>query len=198
MPKLAAKAMLLGIPLVILLLAPQAPSVRAGTSGTQVAEVTGPHSIWWASSVWNNRVPGDVIRYLFLVYNDDPANVNMTLKSLQLQTPWGNFTASGLPRSICASCRYAWAQYMTIPPTQPSSNVTFYTRLTGNYGSGTALCADAGNVCEDITPVLIGTNSTSLQHSITTYSSLWVPLGVAIPSIVAVVLLVLYLRKSSP
>ncbi len=175
----------------------QAPSALAQAPGSQNSSTTGPHSIWWASSVWNNRIPGDTVRYLFLVYNNDPANKTMTLKTLSLQTPWANYTATGLPASLCVSCRYAWAQFLTIPSTQQPANVTFYTRLTGTYGSGAPLCADTNNVCEDVTPVTIGTNSSSLQQTVNNYSNFYLPLGVGIPSLVAVVLLVLYLRKPS-
>jgi len=121
----------------------------------------------------------------------------MTLKSLQLQTPWGNVSATGLPTSLCNRCRYAWATYLTIPTSQQPANVTFYTRLTGSYGSGNVICSDTGNVCTDTTPVVIGPNSSSLQKTVTTYSTLYLPLGVGIPSLVAIILLVLYVRKPS-
>jgi len=146
------------------LFALQAAPTTAQAPGTQSGSTLGPHSIWWASPVWNNRIPGDTIRYLFLVYNSDPANATMTLKSLSLQTPWANYSAAGLPASLCSRCRYAWAQFLTIPTTQQPANVTFYTRLTGSYGSGAPLCADTSNVCEDVTPVVITANSSSLQQ----------------------------------
>jgi len=191
------KAALSGLLIAAYLLVLQTPSALAQAPGSQSATATGPHSIWWASSVWNNRTPGDTIRYLFLVYNNDPANKTMTLKSLSLQTPWANYTATGLPATLCVSCRYAWAQFLTIPASQQPANVTFYTRLTGTYGSGAALCADTGNACEDVTPVVIGTNSTSLQQTANNYSNLYLPLGVGIPSVIAAALLVLYVRKPS-
>jgi hypothetical protein len=179
------------------------PSASAVSPGTQSASTLGPHTIWWASSVWNNRIPGDTVRYLFLVYNEnndtgDPSNATMTLKSLTLQTPWANFTATGLPVAVCDGCRYAWAQYLTIPTTQQTpANVTFYTRLTGNYGSGTPLCTDTGSVCEDVTPVTVVSNSSSIQGRLNAYSDVYLPLGIGIPGIIAVALLVLYARKPS-
>jgi hypothetical protein len=195
--RLGKKAALSGMLLLGSLIALQAPSAIAQAPGTQQAVVTGPHSIWWASSIWNNRAPGSTIRYLFLVYNTDPAGANMTLKALSLQTPWGNYNATGLPTSLCSRCRYAWADFITIPTTQQPGNLTFYTRLTGNYGSGAILCADTGNVCLDVTPVVVTANSTSPQQSGTGYSTLDLSLGVGIPTIIAVVLLALYLRKPS-
>jgi len=194
---ISRKAGLAGILIAASLVMMQAPSALAVAPGTQSASALGPHSIWWASSVWNNRIPGDTIRYLFLIYNEDPMNATMTLKSLTLQTPWANYTATGFPTTLCPSCRYAWAQFLTIPTTQQVANVTFYTRLTGNYGSGAALCADTSSVCEDVTPVTIAANSTSIQNSLNTYSNIYLPVGIAIPAIIAVVLLVLYIRKPS-
>ena len=191
------KALLSGILIAVSILVLQVPAVMAQAPGTQSASTLGPHSIWWASSVWNNRIPGDTIRYLFLVYNDDPTNATMKLASLSLQTPWANYTATGLPASLCARCRYAWAQFLTIPTTQSPGNVTFYTRLTGSYGSGATLCADTANVCEDVTPVTLTANSTSLQNSVNSYSDLYLPIGIAIPSIIAVIFIALYIRKPS-
>ena len=191
------KAALTGILIAASLITMQAPSALAQAPGSQAGSATGPHSIWWASSVWNNRIPGDTVRYLFLIYNEDPANASMTLMSLSLQTPWANYTATGFPTTLCTSCRYAWAQFLTIPTTQQLGNVTFYTRLTGHYGSGTALCADTSNVCEDVTPVTITANSSSLQNTVNNYSNLYLPIGIALPSIIAIVLLVLYVRKPS-
>jgi len=196
-PNFGRKAVLSGMLIAASLLVLQAPSTMAQAPGTQSASTLGPHAIWWASSVWNNRIPGDTVRYLFLVYNNDPANATMTLKSLSLQTPWANYSASGLPASLCGRCRYAWAQFLTIPMSQQPANVTFYTRLTGNYGSNAPLCSDTGNVCEDVTPVVIASNSSSLQQSVNAYSTLYLPLGIAIPSVIAFVLLVLYVRKPS-
>ncbi len=175
-----------------------APASLAAAPAPQVGTTTGPHSIWWASSVWNNRIPGDTIRYLLLVYNEDPANASMTLKTLTLQTPWGNYSDTSLPSTLCPSCRYAWAQYLTIPTSQQTpANVTFYTRLTGNYGSGSELCTDTGSVCEDVTPVTISANSSSLQSTLNTYTNLYLPLGIAIPSLIAVLFIALYVRKPS-
>ena len=104
----------------------------------------------------------------------------------------------GSPSALCSRCRYAWQTFVTIPTSQQLGNVTFYTRLTGNYGSGATLCSDTSNVCTDVTPVTIGSNSSVVQQNLTTFSSVYLPLGVAIPSIIAIVLLVLYVRKPSP
>ena len=190
----AAAGVLTAVSLLLLL----APVAADAASPSQNASTTGPHSIWWASSVWNNRIPGDTIRYLFLVYNEDPTNATMTLKALSLQTPWGNYSATGLPASLCAGCRYAWAQYLQIPSSQAApANVTFYTRLTGGYGSGTALCADTDSVCEDVTPVTLAANSTTIQNNLDMFSTVYLPLGIAVPALVALVVAVLYFRKPS-
>jgi len=183
--------------LVASLVAVQAPSAIAQAPGTQQSIVTGPHSIWWSSSIWNDRSPGGTIKYLFLVYNDDPANATMTLRSISLLTPWGNYNDTGLPATVCNRCRYAWADFITIPTTQQPGNLTFYTRVTGAYGSGTVLCADTNNVCLDVTPVVATPNSTLPQPPMASYSALDLSLGVGLPTLVAVVLLALYLRKPS-
>ncbi len=172
-------------------------SAFAQSPGSQGSTVQGPHSLYWSSSVWNSRVPGGTIKYLFNVYNDDPADTNMTLKSLSLQTPWGNFSAAGLPASLCSRCRYAWSQFISIPTTQQPGNVSLYASLAGTYGSGVALCSDTGSVCAEVTPVVITSNSTALQTTVDNYSGLYLPVGVGIPAILAVILLVLYLRKPS-
>lgn len=195
-----SKVALLGMLLAASLFALPAASASGNAPGSQVASTLGPHTIWWASSVWNNRVPGNEIRYLLLVYDENygtsASNATMTITSLSLQTPWGNYTATGLPTTICLGCRYAWAQFLTIPTTQSTpANVTFYTRLTGTYGSATPLCTDTNKVCEDITPVTVVANPSTIQTTLNSYADLYLPVGVLVPSLIAVVLLVLYMRK---
>jgi len=153
--------------------------------------------LWWDTGVWNDRYPGSTLRVSVHIYDSAQVNQTVTVKDLSVVTPWQTYSAGGLPVTICEGCTYLYQFNMTIPTTEGVGSVTFTTQFSGTYSTGAALCASKNNVCTEDLPLTIDQSPTSLQSTINNYTDVYLPLGVAIPSLVAVLFIVLYARKKA-
>lgn len=161
----------------------------------QVAGVSGPAALWWDTGVWNDRYPGSVLRVSVHIYNSAQVNQTAKITSLSVVTPWQTYSAAGLPVTICEGCTYLYQFNMTIPTNQAIGGVTFTTQFSGTYSTGTALCSSKGNQCTESVPVTIDQSPTSLQSKVNNYNDVYLPIGVAIPSLVAIIFIALYATK---
>ncbi len=144
------------------------------------ADVEGWYSIYWDTSVWNSRYPGNNIYVDFTLTDTGVegamgsgyyATANYTLTSYKLVTPWQNYTATDVPASLCSGCQYYHEFDVTIPTTQPVGYVNFTVYFTGTYDGGSAFCAGTGNVCTGVVGLQIDPNPYTLLAQVATLNA---------------------------
>jgi flagellin-like hook-associated protein FlgL len=140
--------------------------IGRGTVPIVHADVSSHFDIWWIAALWDNRYVGNTVVLDFYVYNTEPS-VTDTISSLQVVTPWQNFSDSSLPVSLCQGCRYNFTADISIPTTQQPDEVYFTVYFTGTFGDGGgAFCYDEGSVCSDVISVNISPDPYTLQNQV--------------------------------
>ena len=130
---------------------------------------------------------------------DSNINGNITINSATLSTPFFNNTGTGLPTTLAVGYAYATDIPIPIPADFSQSNFTATLTVTGEYANGTGFApwtrVGSANVYVFALPSSTASQTTSQSTAQSgTVSSTLFAAGVAIPSIIAVVLLILLVR----
>lgn len=139
--------------------------------------------LWWQSSVWNGRYPGNTLEFDFYLYNTYAGTPTDTVSTVQLVTPWGTYSDNTLPQSLCYGCRYSWYANFSIPPTAAPNNYTINFSFTGTYSTGQPFCSSTSNVCTGQVSLDVKANPNTLQAQVTSLQATIASLNANITSL---------------
>lgn len=134
-------------------------------------------SIWWDTSVWSgpsggyagNTYVGNTLEFDINIYGTYAQTDTIT--SVSVVTPWGTYSDSTLPQSLCYGCNYFWYVDFVVPATATPGNYTLNYTFAGTYASGNAFCVSTGSVCSGSISVNLKANPNTLQAQVASLQS---------------------------